>query len=268
MAPIQANSTAPAGSTGLRLRFGVMLALMLHDIKIRFRISAMGYFLVLAEPVAQFFVMFLIFHAIQRQPDFGISLGVFLATGIVPFFLFMHLSSRIISAIRSGRSFNKVQTVGFLDLAVARAVLEFLTLVIFGTAVFAVLAFFGEPAIPQNLLDVIYTVVILAITAFGFGLINGVLTKIFKVYALIYSLFARGMLFFSGVFYVVATLPPLARHYLSYNPLLHGIEWFRLGFFESYPAIDLDRGYLGAWAVGTVTLGLVMIKACESRLKE
>lgn len=268
MAPLTAKSSISAGSSGLRLRSSIILGLMLHDIKVRFRISAMGYFLVLAEPVAQFFVMFLIFHAIQRQPDFGISLGVFLATGIVPFFLFMHLSSRIISAIRSGRAFNKVQTVSFLDLAVARAVLEFLTLVIFGVAVFALLAFFGEPAIPQNLLDVINAVLIMAITAFGFGLINGVLTKLFKVYALIYSLFSRGMLFFSGVFYVVANLPPLARHYLSYNPLLHGIEWFRLGFFVTYPAIDLDRGYLAAWAVGTVTLGIVMIKACESRLKE
>lgn len=268
MAPLQANSVNSAGSSGLRLHVSIILGLMLHDIKVRFRISAMGYFLVLAEPVAQFFVMFLIFQAIQRQPDFGISLGVFLASGIVPFFLFMHLSSRIISAIRSGRAFNKVQTVGFLDLAVARAILEFFTLMIFGIAVFAVLAFFGEPAIPQNLPDVIYAVLTLAVTAFGFGLINGVLTKIFKLYALVYSLFARGMLFFSGVFYVVATLPPLARYYLSYNPILHGIEWFRLGFFETYPAIDLDRGYLAAWAIGTVTLGLVMIKACERRLKE
>ncbi len=268
MAPLQANSARFTGSSGLHLHVSVILGLILHDIKVRFRISAMGYFLVLAEPVAQFFVMFLIFHAIQRQPDFGISLGVFIATGIVPFFLFMHLSSRIISAIRSGRAFNKIQTVGFLDLAVARAILEFFTLMIFGIAVFAVLAFFGEPAIPQNLPDVIYAVLTLAVTAFGFGLINGVLTKIFKLYALVYSLFARGMLFFSGVFYVVATLPPLARNYLSYNPLLHGIEWFRLGFFETYPAIDLDRSYLAAWAIGTVTLGLVMIKACEGRLKE
>ena len=268
MPPIQASSAVLRGASGLRLHASVILGLMLHDIKVRFRISAMGYFLVLAEPVAMFFVMLLIFHAIQRQPAFGISLGVFLATGIVPFFLFMHLSSRIIGAIRSGRTFNKVQTVGFLDLAVARAILEFFTIVIFGIAVFAVLAFFGEPAIPQNLPYVIYAVLTLAITGFGFGLINGVLIKIFKLYALVYSLFARGMLFFSGVFYVVATLPPLARYYLSYNPILHGIEWFRLGFFETYPAIDLDRGYLAAWAIGTVTLGLIMVKASERKLKE
>ncbi len=252
---------------GLRLRSGVILALMMHEIKVRFRMSIMGYFMVLAEPIFQYLTMFIAFHYLTRQPAFGLSLGVFLATGIVPYFLFMHLSSRVMGAVRSGKAFNKVQTVGFLDIALAKGLLEYLTLILFGTVVFVVLGFFGQSAVPHLPIELINSVLVIGLMGFGVGLVNGVLTKIFKFYALVYSIFARSMLFLSGVFYVPATLPAVAREYLSYNPLLHGIEWFRLGFFESYPAVDLDRGYLGGWVLGSITLGLVMLKACEAKLK-
>lgn len=255
------------GASGLRLRVQVVRALMLHEIKLRFRISRAGYFLVLAEPIFQYAAMFTVFHYIQRQPAFGASLGVFLATGIVPYFLFMHLTMRVMGVVRSGRAYARVQTVGFLDQAIARGLLEFLTLILFGSVVFSVLVFFGQPAVPQGPLDLIASVLVLGIVAFGVGLINGVLTKIFKLYALLFSIFARSMLFLSGVFYVPATLPAIARDYLAWNPLLHGIEWFRIGFFETYPAVDLDRSYLGAWALGTVALGLVLIRACDGKLK-
>lgn len=255
------------GSSRLRLHGQVILALTLYEIKLRFRTSRSGYFLMLAEPVFQYAAMFAVFYVIQRHPAFGISLGVFLATGIVPYFLFMHLSSRVMGAVRSGRAYNKVQTVGFIDQVVARTILEFITLIVFGTAVFATLIFFKQPGIPERPLELVYSVVMIGIVAFGVGLINGVLSKIFKLYALIYSILARSMLFVSGVFYVPATLPRILREYLSWNPLLHGLEWFRLGFFESYPAIDLDRGYVAAWAMGTVSLGLVMIRACKGRLQ-
>ncbi len=258
---------ASQGTTGLRLRMQVIRALMLHDIKLRFRISRAGYFLVLAEPVFQYAAMFTVFHYIQRQPAFGSSLGVFLATGIVPYFLFMHLTMRVMGVVRSGRAYAKVQTVGFLDQALAKGLLEFLTLILFGTLVFSLLVFFDQPAVPQRPLDLILSVLMLGVVAFGVGLINGVLTKIFKLYALLYSIFARSMLFLSGVFYVPATLPAIARQYLAWNPLLHGLEWFRIGFFESYPAVDLDRAYLGAWALGTVTLGVVLVRACDGKLK-
>lgn len=256
------------GATGLRLRGDVIFALMIHEIKVRFRMSILGYITVLAEPIFQYLTMFVAFHYLTRQPAFGLSLAVFLATGIVPYFLFMHLSSRVMGAVRSGKSYNKVQTVGFFDIALARGLLEYLTLIIFGVTVFAVLAFLGNAGIPHLAVELIKSVLVIGLIAFGIGLVNGVLTKIFKFYALVYSIFARSMLFLSGVFYVPATLPAIARDYLSYNPLLHGIEWFRLGFFGNYPAVDLDRGYLMAWMIGSVTLGLVMLKACEGRLKQ
>lgn len=256
------------GSSALRLRSGIIFALMVHEIKIRFRMSILGYLTVLAEPIFQYLAMFIAFHYLARQPAFGLSLPIFLATGIVPYFLFMHLSSRVMGAVRTGKAYNKVQTVGFLDVALARGFLEYMTLIIFGVSVFAVLGFFGHSAIPHLPVELIKAVLVIGLIAFGIGLVNGVLSKLFKFYALIYSIFARSMLFLSGVFYVPATLPALAREYLSYNPLLHGLEWFRLGFFGNYPAVDLDRGYLMAWLIGSITLGLVLLRACEGQLKQ
>ena len=252
----------------LRLRLRVLLALMQNDLRHRFRVSRWASVLVLFEPIFQFAVMFAIFWMINRAPAFGISLGLFLATGVVPYFTFMHLSGRVMGALRSGKVYGRVQTVSFLDLAIAKGTLEFLTLIFFGTVVFTLLAAFGHPAIPHQPDELILATTALGACAFGLGLVNGVLAKMSRVYALIYSIVARSMLFFSGVFYVPATLPGTAREWLSWNPILHCIEWFRLGFFPSYPAIDLDRGYLCACALALTTLGLVLMRVFDGKLKE
>jgi len=172
----------------------------------------------------------------------------------------------VMGALRSAGSFRQVLAITSLDLALAKLILESLTLVLFALIVFGLLAFGGLAGRPHDLSMLIAAVLTIFAMAFGVGLVNGVLTRMFKPWALFYSIFARSMLFFSGVFYVPAQLPAELRWYLAFNPLLQGLEWFRLAWFAGYPAPDLDLGYLAGWAVVPLMLGLALDRAVGRRL--
>lgn len=61
-------------------------------------------------------------------------------------------------------------------------------------------------------------------------------------------------------------MPDWARDILSWNPLLHAIDWFRAGFFASYEPHWLDRRYLVLSAVLAALIGLALERGLRRRL--
>lgn len=47
--------------------------------------------------------------------------------------------------------------------------------------------------------------------------------------------------------------------------MLHGVEWFRTGFYLTYPTECLDKTYLMSWALGSIFLGLILERASRRR---
>lgn len=253
-------------SSPLRAKVRIVKTLMLREIKIQLRTSKLGYLLVLAEPAAQFVVMFSIFSFVGHQPSFGTSLGLFLATGLIPFFTFMHLSQRTMGAVRNAKTFAHLPIVNPLDNAIARGLLEYLTLVMVTVVVLAALIFLGYAPMPRDPAVLISAMLAIGLSAFGLGLVNGVLTKLSRAYAMAWSVVSRSLLFFSGVFYMPTNLPPAARDIVLWNPILHGLEWFRVGVFGSYPTGSLSRVYLLVFGLAMLTLGLLLLRRFEGRL--
>src|SRR4051794_21443127 len=69
----------------------------------------------------------------------------------------------------------------------------------------------------------------------------------------------------SRIFYVPAMMPEWVRDALSWNPVLHAIDWFRAGFFGGYEPHWLDRSYLVALAILSLMLGFVLERGLRRR---
>ena len=63
-------------------------------------------------------------------------------------------------------------------------------------------------------------------------------------------------------------MPGWIRGILVWNPLLHGIDWFRASFFADYEPFWLDRLYLTMTAGLTLLAGLALERALRRRLYE
>lgn len=252
---------------GLRIQLRVIAALALREIQLRSVHSRLSYLLALLEPILQLTMMMSIFTIIGRQPDFGTSLLLFLGTGILPYFLFTHVSGRSTGAIRASGLVRALTLVQPVDIMLARALLETATLLVVAVLLFGFIYITGvRDAIPSRPMLAIEGFAATALLAIGIGLINGVIGTFFHLWAVIYGVASRSLIFMSGVFFVPDFMPPSIRYVLSWNPLLHGLEWFRSGFYLTYPTLTLSKPYLIGFGVGSLLIGLALERVLRSRL--
>lgn len=261
------TTATPHFGSGIATQVRVIVSLMLREMRMHAKHSRLGYLLELLEPVLQLSLMLAVFTVIGRRPDFGTSLFLFMGTGMVPYFTFVHVSSRAMGAIRSTSLARNLPLVKPLDLLLARALLEILQLAIVAVALFAFIAIVlgVHDARPIEPLTAISAFCATAVLAIGVGILNGVIGSLFRLWAVIYGVFARSLLFLSAIFYVPDFMPKVIRDWLVWNPVLHGVEWFRTGFYMGYPTLTLDKGYLLSCGLGSVFLGLILERALRRR---
>ncbi len=235
----------------------IWLALMLRDIRSRRGRAAESFLLTLVEPAGQLALVYFVFLALRREPDFGNSLLLFLTTGVLPYFLFTHVVSRIMAASRVGLPMLPLGALSIVDVAIAQVILETLVIIIVGTVLLGGMYLGGiDSAAPAEPLQLLMAVATITCAAFGLGLFNLAMQSFLSTYRLIWTLIARSLLFFSSVFFVVDNLVPWLREVLSWNPLLHGVVWFRLGLFRGYPTEILNVSYFVGFALLINALGL------------
>ena len=74
------------------------------------------------------------------------------------------------------------------------------------------------------------------------------------------------LMIISGIILPISSIPEPYRQYLLFNPLLHGIEEVRLGFWHSYHTVDTSLSYLYIWVLVLLVIGFALYRALETRL--
>jgi capsular polysaccharide transport system permease protein len=70
----------------------------------------------------------------------------------------------------------------------------------------------------------------------------------------------------SGVFFVPDAMPEPARTYLSYVPMLQGVEWMRSAYYQGFGEGILDRGYLISFGVVSLFIGLALERLVRGKM--
>jgi capsular polysaccharide transport system permease protein len=64
------------------------------------------------------------------------------------------------------------------------------------------------------------------------------------------------LFFISGIFYIPSNLPQEAISILEWNPVLHLVEWMRMGYYPNYDSTVLDKTYPLGIAMILILFGL------------
>ena len=75
----------------------------------------------------------------------------------------------------------------------------------------------------------------------------------------------RILFFASGIFFQISELPGRLAHILLLNPIAQLIEWQRYGFSASSSAPLYSIGYMAAWCMGSLCLGLLLERYVRGR---
>ncbi len=114
---------------------------------------------------------------------------------------------------------------------------------------------------PVDALLVMQAVLGLWLFGIGYGLVASVLMELVPEMEHVLKILMLPLYLISGVIWPLASIPLPYRDMLMLNPIAHGLELLRLGFFPYYHAVPgLSMAYLFAWAVVSVFLGLMLYR--------
>jgi capsular polysaccharide transport system permease protein len=251
----------------VRLQCRVIGALILRETRTRFGASRVGYVWALLEPIVHIAVLSIVYMAFLRRTPIGTSLSLFFITGIIPYFLYDKTAQRLSGAINANRALLHLALVKNLDVILARALLELATiLIVLGLLLTTLYALDQMVNVFLQPLIIAQSILLLWLLGLGIGSINAVLNSLIKSWDTVFKMVTRPLYLLSGVFFMIERVPPPFGTYLRYNPLVHGIELFRSGFFPGYGRYTIDVTYLASWSIGTVLIGFALERILRKQL--
>jgi capsular polysaccharide transport system permease protein len=223
--------------------------------------NALGFIMTLAEPLIAIAMIYAIRGLLkQNTPNYGSSLFLFYASGFLPYYMFVRLSSR---ARNSGGGRGRLPGQSALDAYIAATLVNAIIWIGMTVAIFLGMWWLSDIKEVSNIAISVVAppMILLILLAMGIGMMNSAVTRYIPIWNTVYSLATRGLIFFSGVLHIVDLQPIWIRQYSIINPLSHAIEWVRLGIWERYPHNSLDKAYLIEWVVVCLFLGMVIDRA-------
>lgn len=244
----------------------VWQALFLREALDRFFGSRAGWAWLIIEPSVHIAFMAWVWSMFRRNSMGGIDITVWIILGMLAFFLFRRTAIQTLHARDCNRAFFAFRQVRPFDVAIARASVEafsmfFITLFILGVA-----ALLGKNVIPDDPLTAMAALMGLWLLGVGYGLITSVGMRLVQDLGHIFQIIMMPLYLISGVIVPVSSIPLPYRDWLCWNPLVHGLESVRLGFFPTYHTVDVNLLYLYTWALVFLALGMALYRGFETRL--
>jgi len=192
----------------------------------------------------------------------------FIAAGFVIFFPFRQLAIKALSGLklRAPLYYNRIEPLDIL-LGLSINDIRALSTLTFGLLGLVWLCTWTFQMDSPGLALCVYLLNI--IMAIGFGICLVFLGKFNKLITrLIKRFLNRILIFTSGLFFATFELPAYTRPFITWNPVLHGVELFRYSLNNEYPIPDISFSYL-FWC-STVLFGfsLILYRSNESLLLE
>lgn len=245
----------------LKIQSRVIGALVLREMSVRYGRTSFGYLWALLEPVGYIAAFSAIFAFAHSTAPFGQSKPLFFALGVIPFRLFIALGNQLGGAFIANEALLGFPVVKKIDTIIARWILEVITSIAVMSIVIIALHFIDEIPWPNDPLRMGEGFIIIAGMGLGMGLINAVTISYVSSWQNIFRMIATPMLFVSGVFYTIESVPQAMRGIVLWNPVIHGVEIIRDGYYNNYRSAHIDTTYVMTVCVLLVMFGLMLERA-------
>jgi len=245
----------------------VVFALMIREMKIRYGRSRMGYAMAFVTPAIQKGLLVAIMVIYERKAPVGPSAVLFYWAGLSSYHMFGFTVGKCLISLKYAKKDRILPIVRPPDMLYARAILEGLTNTVVNVIGFILIYIFDtKMALPGAPLYVIESMALMLMLGIGVSFILAVFCVFFPTLMYLWRAVSIVLMLVSGTYQIADTLPPAIRNVLWWNPVSHGIELFRLGFYPTYPDIFISVSYLTAWACGSLVVGLALERVMRRRI--
>lgn len=255
------DSDLPAPRTALQIQIDVIAALLLREVQSRFGRTRGGFIWALLEPITHVVVPVILFGFVFERTVPGVEYPVFLLYGLLPFLLFKNICLQTMDGVQANVGLLSYRQVHLLDVFVARALSNVAVEMMLFSIVFAGLALLGYDVLPERPVELFIVLVITVCMGLGVGMLFAALCGFVPDARPVVRVMFAPMYLISGVMYPVSRFPSGIVGWLTWNPLLHLVDYARLNAFAHYRPIQaLDILFAVAVAVVTLWCGLALYR--------
>lgn len=241
--------------------FAVWKAIFLREALDRLFDMRAAWFWLLIEPVLHIGFLVFIFTVLRMRTVGNADVAIWIVVGMLAFFLFRRTAVQVTYAVDSNKPLFTYRQVKPFDPALARAVLEAFLMSIISTIILGTAALLSHDAWPYDPSLVLPAVLGLWLFGMGYGLVASVLMALVPEMEHILKILMLPLYLISGVIWPLAAIPQPYLDLLLLNPIAHGLELVRAGFFPYYHAVQgLSMEYLYCWAIVSLFLGLLLYR--------
>lgn len=237
----------------------VIAALIMREMGTTYGRSPGGYIWAVLEPVAGITLLVAIFSLGFRNPPLGTNFAIFYATGLVPFLMYMSLSTKVAGALQFSRQLLVYPSVTFVDALMARFLLDFITQLLVSYVIISGTLLLYDTQTALDLPGIALAYAMLGVLAFGVGAMNCFLQTMFPVWARVWAVLNRPLLIVSGIIFIPESVPEPYRGYMLLNPIVHVIAQMRRSYYPYYDATYTSVGYVFGFGLVLIAFGLVFL---------
>ncbi|WMC09212.1 ABC transporter permease [Oceanimonas pelagia] len=258
------------GRTPWQVTRSVWFAMFMREAVSRTMADRMGWFWMIAEPVAIIAIMTFIRSFVSGGHQFitGAEFIPWMIVGMMGFFLVREGMTRSQGAVNANKALFAYRQVQPVDPVLIRVYLEgllrtfiFLLFVLGGLLL-------GLELFPDNAIKALFGWISLWALGLGLGLVVSVTGTLIPETTKIINMVSLPLLIISGVILPLNVLPHYLLEYLMLNPIVHGLEFIRAGFFHNYRVVHgTSETYLWLWVLALNALGLLLHIRYKERLK-
>ena len=241
----------------LLLQLRVVGAVARREMQLRAQKGIFGLLGVFIEPLVLIATFLALRIFLGGSGDQYMNAVLWMALGFVPFFMFSDIAIKAISGVEKNSELYFYRRLKPLDSLLGNTLL---LSQIFGLLVlafvFGVSLWEWQFAV-QDVGHAVFLFIGISMLGFGVGLVTLIIGHRLPFVAWIIKMFLRRILLWTScVFFSISFVPDVARPWILWNPIAHGIELMRIAASPSYPAPGVSAPYFWAWVVGSVGLGL------------
>ncbi|NGO89839.1 MAG: ABC transporter permease [Halomonas sp.] len=264
------TSSAPKGArTPWQVTRSVWYAMFVREALSRTMGDRMGWFWMIFEPVA-FVGIMVAMRSFIRGGRLVVNAEFipWLIAGLMGFMLVREGMLRGMGAIEGNQALFAYRQVQPIDPVLVRNFLEgalrsLVFLIFIGGGLML-----GLDMYPDNALRVMAAWLSLWSLGLGLGLVTSVAATLVPEIGKVIRMLSLPLMILSGVIIPLNSLPHWLLEYLMLNPIPHGLETLRLGFFEKYQVVHgTSMLYFWLFTLTLISMGLLMHLRFVDRLK-
>ena len=255
----------PSVSPALTVQGRVIAALILREVHTLYGNTKLGYLWAIIQTAFNIAVFWLFREFLGAHAPHGMGMAVFLLCGFIPWHIFSDTISRCMKAVSANQALLTFPQVTELDLMIARVIVVWGTQLVSAIVILSVAAALGQSMELRHPGTLAATLFFAPLLGLGMGLVFASLSRLWPTLERLIPILMRFLFFASGVFFQVSELPARFSAPLLPNPAAQLIEWQRYGFSASSASPLYSVGYMVAWCLISLCLGLLLERYVRGR---